>query len=193
MIDLSESLSDIITKLYNSSEWVEGSQLEFKEGTKSFPKDAWTTCSAFANSEGGLLIIGVKDNGDLSGLIEPLKIKKEFIDTINNKEKISPVQIREEDVLIKDIDGTVILAIRIVKAANEFKPVYLNNNESKCYKRLDSADQLCSEQARHQMIRDRVKSTQDLGIIPHSNLSDLDQETIAQYRNLMYNVDPNHP
>ncbi|NOT31836.1 MAG: ATP-binding protein, partial [Planctomycetes bacterium] len=48
----------------------EGKQLEFKRGLPGDPKVARTLC-AFANTRGGLLLIGVGDRGELVGAPRP--------------------------------------------------------------------------------------------------------------------------
>ena len=45
----------------------EGVQLDFKHSITDKQKIAWTLC-AFANTKGGSLLIGVKDNGKVKGV-----------------------------------------------------------------------------------------------------------------------------
>ena len=49
----------------------EGKQLEFKRDLSS-PKPLLKTLIAFANTAGGQLIIGVADNGEVIGVVDPL-------------------------------------------------------------------------------------------------------------------------
>ncbi|EAD3300885.1 TPA: ATP-binding protein, partial [Listeria monocytogenes] len=39
----------------------ENSNLEYKESKNSLPKDFWKTYSAFANTKGGLVVLGVSE------------------------------------------------------------------------------------------------------------------------------------
>ena len=67
----------------------ESEDLEFKQATGGFPGSFWDTYSAFANTDGGSLLIGVKDNGKIagakySGSKELIKAEKILSDTTKN-------------------------------------------------------------------------------------------------------------
>jgi len=65
----------------------ENKTLEFKE---RFKDEILKTISAFANSSGGTLLVGVKDNGEVFGI--PLKDKayQDIINKVLNRTGISP-------------------------------------------------------------------------------------------------------
>lgn len=193
MIDLSDSLKNIIEELLFTDDWKEGLQLEFKKSNKALPRDAWPTYSAFANTEGGILVLGVDDDGNILGLERPEQIKKELIDTSNNPSKVSYNLIHGDDVILHRTANKTILVVRIRRAPNEMRPVYINDVETNCFRRNGSADQRCTDELRYQMIRDKVLSPSHAKIIPHSTMDDLDLSTINQYRNLMTSVNPTHP
>ncbi len=193
MIDLSDSLENLIREIRGTSEWKEGVQLEFKKGSGGFPKDAWSTYSAFANTEGGLLIIGVDDDGKVTGISNPEQIKKDFIDTANNLGKVSYNLIQKDDVVLLPIEDATILVARIRRASSEIKPLFINNKETECYRRNGSADQRCTDELRYQMIRDKIINPHGSRVIPYTSLNDLDTATINQYRNLMKSVNAGHP
>lgn len=69
----------------------ENNRLEAKSAAKGLPLSIWETYSAFANTEGGLILLGVVENEDNSlrvvGLQSPEKLIKEFWDTVNNPKK----------------------------------------------------------------------------------------------------------
>lgn len=51
----------------------ESDELEFKTAAGGFPKSFWSTYSSFANTNGGAIVFGVKEDGDnliLDGLDE---------------------------------------------------------------------------------------------------------------------------
>lgn len=72
----------------------ENCEIEFKEAKKQLPKSLWSTYSAFTNSRGGMIILGIKENREtktcsLEGIENANYILKDFWNTINNSEKVS--------------------------------------------------------------------------------------------------------
>ena len=71
----------------------EDSRREVKKAKGGLPLPLWETYSAFANCYGGVIILGVKENKDgswyMTGLDNAAKLRKDFLDTINNKNKVS--------------------------------------------------------------------------------------------------------
>ncbi|MFR9514342.1 MAG: ATP-binding protein [Rikenellaceae bacterium] len=67
----------------------ESVEIEFKSAKGGFPRSFWETYSAFANSQGGIIVLGVKEkNGKFSidGLSKEQadKYLKEFWNNANN-------------------------------------------------------------------------------------------------------------
>ena len=62
-----------------------------------------------ANTKGGIIFLGVVNNGIVSGLTDTNKIKKSFWDTINNRTKISVNLLENSDVQeVNHANGTLI-------------------------------------------------------------------------------------
>ena len=110
--------------------------LEVKSAEKDVPKSVWETYSAFANTIGGLILLGVKENlkekdpakrYEVCGVVDSAKIRKEFWDTVNSN-KVSQNILVDADVEVVDMDGKKIVAIRVPQADWREKPIYLNEN-----------------------------------------------------------------
>ena len=99
-----------ISKLISKGE---GIDIEFKECRNKLTSDVFESVCAFLNRIGGYIILGVNDAGEITG-IEPsavAQIKKDFVTTINNPNKIAPVVYTS--VTEYTIDGMKILYIPI--------------------------------------------------------------------------------
>lgn len=66
--------------------------VEFKKSSTEISKDVYDTVCSFSNREGGHIFLGVKDDGTITGIEKSCveKIKKDFVNTINNPSKIFP-------------------------------------------------------------------------------------------------------
>ena len=106
----------------------ETNEVECKEASGGLPKDLWETYSAFANSNGGIILLGIKEkNGNFSvqGLDNIDKIKKDLWDNLNNPKKVSVNIISDENVSVREYDEKFILEIVVPRADRRQKPVYI--------------------------------------------------------------------
>ncbi len=95
----------------------EGLRVEFKECQKAINKNVYETVGAFLNRYGGEILLGVDDNGGISGVDAGAidQIKKNFITAVNNPLKITPsVYLSINQVLI---DGKHILYIFVPQSS----------------------------------------------------------------------------
>ena len=168
----------------NKSTWKEGENLEFKSGGRGLPGSLWETYSAFANTSGGIILLGVHDNGTIEGLTHAEKHLQDFTNSVNNPGKCS---INLCTAAIITLDEKDLLAIEVSAATPEQKPVYLNNNPMNCFSRQNEGDFRCREQVVQRMMRDRdtVSSnySADSEILAHTGIDDLDSQTLRQFRN----------
>ena len=71
-------------------------EIEYKSGKDGFPKELWKSYSAFANTNTGVIVIGIQEKGHsliVHGLSNQQieKYKKEFWDGCNNPDRKSVV------------------------------------------------------------------------------------------------------
>jgi ATP-dependent DNA helicase RecG len=178
----------------------ESFELEYKSAAGGFPKDFWKTYSAFANTEGGFIVLGVKERGGkfvLEGLCDELihQYKKIFWDNANNQNTVSACLLQESDVQEVDYDGVELLVFRIPSAIRTQKPVHLTRNPfGNTYKRNYEGDYVCSSEEVRRMLADAdQKLHQDSRILEGFDLDDLDADALKKYRQLFANVKPSHP
>lgn len=70
----------------------ENIRVEFKKSTNEITKDVYDTVCSFSNRDGGIIVLGVKDNGEILGIVPDAadRMKKDFVTSINNGRKINP-------------------------------------------------------------------------------------------------------
>ncbi|WP_353929865.1 RNA-binding domain-containing protein [Okeanomitos corallinicola TIOX110] len=170
---------------------------EFKASQDKLSKDVWETVSAFANTSGGYIILGVTENKQkfkINGINNPTQQKKDFWNNHNNPQKLSVPICQESDVTITKIEDKDIIIIKVPPANRLQRPVYINKNPiTGTYKRYFDGDHQCSEEEVKQMLRDQGNEAQDSQVLDHFDMNDLDSGTIKIYRQRFSNREPDHP
>ena len=114
------------------SRYRENNRLEAKLATGGLPHSIWETYSAFANSYGGVILLGVEELPDHSlrvqGLLDPQGMVEEFIAGLDDPAVVSLNILREEDIQILHVDGGDIVAITVPMAEQDQRPVYIGGN-----------------------------------------------------------------
>lgn len=183
-----------LTKL---DQYKENNRLEVKKATGGLPRSIWETYSSFANTLGGIILLGIGEdmNGCLyvEGLPNPEQLEKEFWNTINNSQKISRNILSSKHVTIRTIDDKRILMIVVPKADRRDRPIYVGENPfSGAYRRNGEGDYHCTQEEVRMMLRDQAESSQDTHLIERMGMDIFDYESVARYRNRMKNNRPGH-
>ena len=176
----------------------EDNRREIKKAKDSLPLSIWETYSAFANSYGGIIILGIEEHRDgsrsISGVNDPDKLVKEFWDLINNRSKVSINIIKDRDVRIYENDGKAIIVVNVPKATREQKPVYINDDMFfGTYRRNGEGDYLCTKNEVISMLRDQTDDTPDMKMVESITVEELNKETLQSYRQRHVSCRPGHP
>jgi ATP-dependent DNA helicase RecG len=133
----------------------EDQEYEFKSAEGGLPKDIWETLSAFANTDGGYIILGVSEKKprlEITGVRNPKNLQQEFWDNHNNSQKLNIALCSNSDVEVKKINEYQLLIIHIPRATRTQRPVYINNNPmTGTYKRNYEGDYRCHKEEIEQM------------------------------------------
>lgn len=175
----------------------EGKRLEVKSAKGGLPNSIWETYSAFANSDGGAIVLGVKEHEDGSMLIEGLKdahkLLKDFWNSVNNRQKVSSNILTDSMVNIEKCDGKDVIVIRVPRAERTTKPVYVGcDPRSGSYRRNGEGDYHCSLDEVSLMIRDSSLVSDDSTLLTQLDYSVFCPETIRAYRNIFNLTHQNH-
>lgn len=168
--------------------------LEYKSAQNSLPKDFWKTYSAFANTVGGDVVLGIEEdknrNAIIKGVSNAEKIKTELFATLSDKDKVNNDLIKNENVTIFTIDGKNIIYIHISEANLRQKPIYLNNNLANTYIRKHDGDHRASKEELSSLIRNQSESL-DSELLTGYTIDDLDIESIVKYQAILHKRYPN--
>ena len=175
---------------------------ECKKATKCVPGSLWDTYSAFANTYGGTILLGVVEYMDehdkdkrfeIVGVEDADKIRKDLWNIVNSKEKVNVNILHDDDVQTIDIDGKEIIAINVPRADYTIRPVYINNNLSRgTFKRNHEGDYHCTEQELKMMLRDANEAGNDRMILEYYTMDDIDIPTLERYRIMFKTDNPDH-
>ena len=165
--------------------------LECKKAKSEVSKELWNTYSAFANTIGGLILLGIEEHRketdpakrfEIIGVDNHQKILTDFWNTINS-DKVNENILVEKDVEVVDLDGKKIVCIHVPMADFRMKPIYLNGNVYKgTYRRNNEGDYHCTEAQVKAMIRDSNVDGNDSILIEYYGMDDIDPDSLRQYR-----------
>lgn len=181
----------------NLKRYRENNRIEAKKAVGGLPKSIWETYSAFANTLGGVILLGVEEHADRSLhpvlLPDPEGLVKAFWDAVNNPNKASANILTDKDVQIVEVDGCRIIEIFVPRAERGVKPVYIDGNPlTGTYRRNGEGDYHCTQDAVRAMLRDAAAQTQDTILLERMDLNVFDYDSVHRYRNRLRNHRPGH-
>jgi ATP-dependent DNA helicase RecG len=107
----------------------EGAEVECKlaggrDGHGAVPHDMWESYSAFANTRGGVILLGIKEKKGrftVEGIKNPAPLIKNIWDVINNQQKTNYNMLSEDDVRIETIGDKQIIRVTVPRAPRSSK------------------------------------------------------------------------
>ena len=192
------AFKEYIDSLVQENESVE---IEFKSAKGGFPNSFWETYSAFANTEGGTIVLGIKEKGrtvHIEGLDKEQlhEYKTRFWRDVNNKQVINQNLLKEENVKEGEYQGKGLLVFSIPRATRTERPVHKAQNplNGNTFKRNYEGDYRCTDQEVRRMIADSDDLTPpDARILDGFTIDDIDLTSLRQYRQLFASLQPTHP
>ena len=169
------------------SEYREDNCLEVKKAANGLPHSIWETYSSFANSDGGLIVLGVEEDKKhqlhITGVSNPDELVRDFWNTINNQQKISLNILTDKMVSVQTVDDKQIVIIEVPRAEREMRPVYVGTDPIKgTYRRNHEGDFHCTREQVLAMFRDASPVTIDSRVLTMMDSSVFCQDTIKDYR-----------
>jgi len=144
----------------NLQNYRENNRIEAKQALGGLPESIWETYSAFANAEGGIILLGVEELSDKRlhalDILDPNWLIEDFWMILNDPAKVSANILKPDHVQIRNADGNTVIAITVPKADTSQKPVYIDNDIYRgTYRRIGEGDFRCSKEEVDAMISAR--------------------------------------
>ncbi len=180
-----ELLKDHLDKLLSSQE---SAELEFKHAHGGFPGNFWETYSAFANTNGGLIIFGIKEKHNVFSL-DPIDDKlsdhllKTFWKQIRSKDCVNLCLLSNDDVKVEKYGNDNIIIFNIPRAPITDRPVYVGKDPlTGTFRRGHEGDYRCTPSEVRQMFADaNIEVPADSRLLENFGMDDIDSETLKQY------------
>ncbi len=165
--------------------------IEAKKAKDKLPDSLWDTYSAFANSDGGLILLGVSENSrrelNVTGVTDAEKLKRDFWNTVNDRSKVNATVLSDQDVVIRHGSSGDFIVIHVPRAGREIMPIYVGadpfsrEQHRGTFRRNNEGDYHCDRDEVKAMFRDGSDTPQDLRIVEDLGSAALDSGTIASY------------
>ena len=182
--------------LNNVGKYHENNRLEAKKALGGLPHSIWETYSAFANTLGGIILLGVEEYRDKSlhpvDLPSPEQMVKTFWEGVNDPKTASVNIPSPKDVQIENVSGCHIIVINVPRADRSCRPVYIYGNPLNSYRRNGEGDYRCTPEEFLSMVRDASVPSQDLTVLEEMNISNFNPESVQEYRRRMKVTRPGH-
>lgn len=168
-----------------------------RHGKGEFPSEVLPTYSAMANTEGGIIYLGVEEK---DGAFYPVGIQdtsyviKSMWDALNNRQRVSKNILNDRMVEVVRWNDKDIVKITIPRARREDRPIYIGASPfTGTYKRNFEGDYVCDEATVKRLIADQVEVSRDQKILCDFDYSDFDSSSIKAYRNQFASAKADHP
>lgn len=143
------------------NEYREDNRIEAKRAQGGLPHSLWETYSAFANTLGGVILLGVAEaEADKSlysvPLRDPQTLVEEFWAMVRNPDVVSANILQPDDVQILQSGGNRVVAIFVPRAPFRQRPVYIGDDPyAGTYTRRGEGDCRCPRHEVEAMLQDR--------------------------------------
>ena len=184
--------------LNNIKRYRENNRIEAKKAAGGFPTSLWETYSAFANTIGGLILLGVEESRDkvltVTGVPDARGYAETIWQTVQDPGQVSANILHPEDVAVHTIDGKEVLVVHVPRADRRQRPVFVGDSPfTGSYRRDGEGDYHCSADEVRAMLRDREDTPADLTVLEGRSPADLSPATLRRFRLAIVMRQTEHP
>ncbi len=142
-----------------------------KDGKGELPTSFWDSYSAFANTNGGVIILGVKELNktntfEVAGIQRIHQVKNDIFKIANNPNKVNSNLLTDSHIHEWQVEGKTVLLVVIPRASRKQQPIYLNNNPlGNTFIRQHEGDFRLPDEQVKRLIAEQVKDSLDSDIL----------------------------
>lgn len=157
------------------------------KASSDLPGAFWDTYSSFANTSGGIIVLGVAE-GDpentIIGVGNPQHVLNSLWNILSNDNKVSYRTVGNQDVTSITVDDKTVILVHVPEAPENIKPVYINGKVDNTYIRTGDGDRKANKSEIAAMLRN---ANPDLDTLPVEGctMADLDQESVLRFKQQM--------
>ena len=166
----------------------EGIRVEYKEAHNQLPKNLFESVCAMLNRDGGDIILGADDDGNVKGLEsgEVENMLTNLVNLSNNSQKLDPPFILHP--VVHEIEGKKIIHVQVPASSQVHKTA------GKIFDRSNDGDFVITEAHQIAEVYNRKRTHYTEGIVyPALRFSDFNHALFPKVRNLMRSNQANHP
>lgn len=183
--------------IQNLADYEENNRIEAKKAKGGLPNSVWETYSSFANTDGGIILLGVDEKDDhtlvATGVEDIHKLELDFWNMVNNRQKVNINILTNRMVKKYEVDGKKVLAIEVPRADRRHRPVYVGADPMKgAYRRDFEGDYLCTSDQVAALYRDASDVSIDQRVLKDMQMDVFDMEAVSRYRNRFRQFHPVH-
>lgn len=167
----------------------EGTEIEFKTSSFELNKNTFESICAFLNRKGGHLLLGVRNNGTIEGVIEKCipNILNNIVTCANNPQKLNPPFYLSPEVI--DFDGNKVIYVYVPESSQA------HNTNRKIFDRNEDGDLDITrqpEQVAKLYLRKQTTYSEN-GVFPYLEMADFKIDLFKRIRLLAENERSGHP
>jgi len=171
-------------------------RIEFKLARGGLPATFWESYSAFANTDDGVIVLGVQDEGGrrtIVGVSDADKLIQDIWNAVNDTQRISANVLFNRHVYVVSCCGGKVVAVEVPRAERDVRPVYVGRDVfAGAYRRNGEGDYHCTREAVEAMIRDKCPETADTCLMEDMTVADLNVESVRRYRAMFAQLRAEH-
>lgn len=158
--------------------------VEVKACSEGLSKDVWDTVSAFANTQGGTLVLGLSEADGFvpTEHFDLNRVKDQFLSGCSrsnaHEAKVEPIPFY--DIERREFEEKPLLVINIAELDLAQKPCFVKSKGKNggSFKRVDDADERLTATEVYELENATVLSSADRGVVEEAMFSDLDTEMV---------------